>query len=135
NVVLQHPEQLVLVRGRHDKLTQVFHNLIENAILYGRRDSDVWVSMKPDPGKANMINIRVRDSGEGIAPKHLSRLTERFYRVDKGRSRSKGGTGLGLSIVKHILIQHGGELRVESTLGVGSTFVVVLPLAGAGKEN
>lgn len=134
NVVLQHPEHPVLVRGKHDKLTQVFHNLIENAILYGRRESDVWVSMKPDPVAADMINILVRDSGEGIAPKHLSRLTERFYRVDKGRSRSKGGTGLGLSIVKHILIQHGGELRVESTLGVGSTFAVVLPLAGASKE-
>src|SRR6478609_7873818 len=69
----------------------------------------------------------VRDTGTGIAPEHISRLTERFYRVDRSRSRETGGTGLGLAIVKHVVQRHGGELRIESTPGVGSTFTIVFP--------
>ena len=71
--------------------------------------------------------LSVMDSGIGIAPEHLPRLTERFYRVDRGRSRDSGGTGLGLAIVKHIMQRHGGQLRIESSLGKGSTFTLVLP--------
>ena len=73
--------------------------------------------------------ISVVDQGEGIAPEHIARLTERFYRIDKGRSRGKGGTGLGLAIVKHILMRHRGRLQIDSTQGQGSTFSVLLPLS------
>ena len=73
--------------------------------------------------------MAVIDQGEGIPPEHLSRLTERFYRVDRGRSRQLGGTGLGLAIVKHILNRHGGRLVIESKLGQGSRFTVLLPAA------
>ncbi|HHL21854.1 MAG TPA: GHKL domain-containing protein [Aliiroseovarius sp.] len=128
-VVLSGPDAPLTVRGKDDKLTQVFRNLIENAIKYSRKGSEVRVSVRPDPAEPDMVNVLVQDSGEGIAPKHIARLTERFYRVDKGRSRSMGGTGLGLAIVKHILAQHRGELRIDSTVGVGSTFTVSLPRA------
>ena len=74
-----------------------------------------------------MVRVSVVDQGEGIAPEHISRLTERFYRIDKGRSRDKGGTGLGLAIVKHILMHHRGRLQIESTVGQGSTFSILLP--------
>ncbi len=127
-VVLTRPDRDFVVKGKEDKLTQVFRNLIENAIKYSRSDSDVRICLRSDPVEKGMVNILVQDSGEGIAAKHIPRLTERFYRVDKGRSRSKGGTGLGLAIVKHIVSQHGGALRIESTPGVGSTFMVSLPV-------
>ena len=71
--------------------------------------------------------LSVRDTGPGIAPEHLPRLSERFYRVDRSRSRETGGTGLGLAITKHVAQRHGGVLRIESQLGVGSTFMLVLP--------
>lgn len=126
-VELTMPDGPLMVKGKEDKLTQVFRNLIENAVKYGHPNSVVRVCMRRETGAEDMVNILVQDSGEGIAPKHIARLTERFYRVDKGRSRSMGGTGLGLAIVKHILAQAQGELRIQSTLGVGSTFVVSLP--------
>jgi two-component system phosphate regulon sensor histidine kinase PhoR len=75
------------------------------------------------------LAIAVRDTGQGIAPEHLPRLTERFYRVDRSRSRESGGTGLGLAIVKHVMQRHGGELRIESQLGVGSRFELAFPAA------
>jgi two-component system phosphate regulon sensor histidine kinase PhoR len=77
----------------------------------------------------------VRDHGPGIAPEHLPRLTERFYRVDVSESRAQGGTGLGLALVKHILNRHGGRLTIDSVLGQGATFTVHLPMADAGKAN
>ena len=76
-----------------------------------------------------MLRITVVDQGEGIEPEHIARLTERFYRIDKGRSRDKGGTGLGLAIVKHILMRHRGRLQIDSIQGQGSTFSVVLPIS------
>jgi two-component system phosphate regulon sensor histidine kinase PhoR len=81
------------------------------------------------------VVVSVRDFGPGIAPEHLPRLTERFYRVDDSHSREKGGTGLGLAIVKHILNRHRGTLTIRSELGAGSTFTVSLPLAGAGRSE
>ncbi|HHI71790.1 MAG TPA: GHKL domain-containing protein [Rhodobacteraceae bacterium] len=127
-VTLIHAGPEFVVRGAGDKLTQVFRNLIENAIKYSRSDTEVRITIRADPVEKDMVNILVQDSGDGIDAKHIPRLTERFYRVDKGRSRSMGGTGLGLAIVKHILAQHRGELRIESTVGVGSTFMVNLPV-------
>lgn len=115
------------VFGNVDELTQVFSNLIENAAKYSRVGATVHVSSAIDDKEPDMVRITVADQGEGIAPEHIARLTERFYRIDKGRSRDKGGTGLGLAIVKHILMRHRGRLQIDSVQGEGSTFSVVLP--------
>jgi two-component system phosphate regulon sensor histidine kinase PhoR len=108
-------------------LEQAFVNLIDNAVKYSDDGSQVWISTAQ---KKREITIKFADQGSGIPNKHLSRLFERFYRVDKARSRKLGGTGLGLAIVKHIVQAHGGHITVESSLGQGSTFTVHLPLAG-----
>ncbi|NUB43367.1 two-component sensor histidine kinase [Fertoebacter nigrum] len=114
-----------------DQLTQVFHNLIENAVKYGAPGKLVTVSitrqLRDQARLGPSVAIAVTDRGEGIDPIHLPRLTERFYRVDSHRSREKGGTGLGLAIVKHIVNRHRGRFRIDSDLGRGSTFTVVLP--------
>lgn len=115
------------IAGEEDELTQVFQNLIENAIKYGAKDGEVTISQCDGTSKEGFICTCVSDQGEGIDPKHIPRLTERFYRVDKGRSRAIGGTGLGLAIVKHILIRHRGFLEISSELGKGTNFKVYLP--------
>jgi two-component system phosphate regulon sensor histidine kinase PhoR len=108
-----------------NRLEQVLANLVDNAIKYGRAQGAVTVGGKQsDDGK---IEIFVQDDGPGIPPESLDHVFERFYRVDKARSREQGGTGLGLSIVKHIVQAHGGDVRVESELGKGSTFYFTLP--------
>ncbi len=117
------------VIGDADELTQVFQNLIENGVKYSHPDTVVDVVAEPDPSHENQIRISVRDHGEGLDPIHIPRLTERFYRVDKGRSRNMGGTGLGLAIVKHILIRHRAYLHIDSKVGHGSHFAVFLPVA------
>lgn len=112
-----------------DRLQQVFFNLIENALKYGRNDGHVWVSAQTLPdGK---LEISVRDDGPGIPAESKDRIFERFYRVDRARSRDTGGTGLGLSIVKHIIQAHGGEVWVTTELGAGSTFYFTLPTVEA----
>jgi two-component system phosphate regulon sensor histidine kinase PhoR len=112
------------VTGAHDELVQVFQNLIQNAIKYGHEQGHVDVAIsRLDEGR---LAVAVRDDGPGIAPEHLPRLTERFYRVSAAHSRGIGGTGLGLAIVKHVLNRHQAELRIESTVGKGSTFTVLL---------
>jgi two-component system phosphate regulon sensor histidine kinase PhoR len=116
------------VRGDHDELAQVFQNLIQNAIKYGREGGYVEVRLRQEPAaRLPRYRVEVIDDGPGIAPQHLPRLTERFYRVSVAASREKGGTGLGLAIVKHILNRHRGELLIASELGQGSTFSVILP--------
>ncbi|MDW3221426.1 MAG: ATP-binding protein [Paracoccaceae bacterium] len=126
------PQTPIEVTGDADQLMQVFTNLIENAIKYGASGGRVSLSMERverDPGlRASGVCIHVIDDGPGIDAVHLPRLTERFYRADNHRSRALGGTGLGLAIVKHIINRHRGRLRVESELGQGSQFTVVLPL-------
>jgi two-component system phosphate regulon sensor histidine kinase PhoR len=116
------------VIGDHDELVQLFQNLVHNAIKYGRENGKVQVSLSQQDAQ---VCVAVRDDGEGIAPNAIPRLTERFYRVDVKRSRERGGTGLGLAIVKHIVSRHQGRLSIESKLGAGSTFTVVLPAAQA----
>jgi two-component system phosphate regulon sensor histidine kinase PhoR len=116
------------VFGEADALGQALGNLVDNALKYTPENGTVTVTVDTEP---DQLAIRVRDTGIGIDPQHLPRLTERFYRVDKGRSRSVGGTGLGLSIVKHILAHHGGRLEVASTPGEGSTFSALLPAGPA----
>ena len=101
-------------------------NLIDNAINYSDPDKRISVNALLDPATGE-TTISVRDEGIGIAPEHLGRLFERFYRVDKSRSRKLGGTGLGLSIVKHIALAHGGRVAVDSMPGTGSTFYIILP--------
>ena len=126
------PNDLPRISGDQDEITQVFDNLLDNAIKYGRADSRVGVRAAaaariPD-GSEPGVSIAVSNRGEGIAQVHLPRLTERFYRVDKGRSRALGGTGLGLAIVKHMVNHHRGRLDIESQVGEGCTFTVFLPL-------
>jgi len=126
------PESATVV-GDRDQLAEVFENLIGNAIKYGSEGGTVSVSA--EPVNAGEISITVADDGDGIAPQHLPRLTERFYRVDPARSRERGSTGLGLAIVKHIVSRHRGRLSIESTLGEGSQFTVTLPAASAQADG
>jgi len=118
--------------GDRDQLIQVFNNLITNAIKYGANGKKVDVTTSvisaPLSSHDNHVRIQVKDYGEGIEKNHLPRLTDRFYRVDKGRSRAVGGTGLGLAIVKHIVNRHRGQFQIESVVGEGSTFAVTLPI-------
>ena len=115
-----------LVLADVDAMTQVFGNLIENAMKYGSSGGRVVVGARP---LDDAVEFYVQDFGQGMAEEHLNRIFERFYRVDKARSRESGGTGLGLAIVKHIVLAHGGRIRVESELGAGAKFLFTLPLA------
>ncbi len=112
------------VRGNQSQLYSAFSNLVFNAIQYTPDRGKVYVRWYADTAGAHM---EVADNGLGIAAEHIPRLTERFYRIDKGRSRERGGTGLGLAIVKHVLARHDGELHIESKLGEGSVFRCDLP--------
>ncbi len=115
------------VLGETDEIVQVVQNLVQNAIKYGRPGGPIDVTVRRiRQGPTMRLAVAVRDEGPGIAPEHLPRLTERFYRVSAKSSREKGGTGLGLAIVKHIANRHRGELRVTSELGKGSTFTFVI---------
>ncbi len=125
------------VVGDRDQLDQVIHNLVDNALKYGREDGEVRVTAvraapggrwPPRPG----VLIQVHDDGQGIARAHIPRLTERFYRADKGRSRAVGGTGLGLAIVKHIVNRHRGRMGIDSTEGIGTTVTLWLPTEPGG---
>jgi two-component system phosphate regulon sensor histidine kinase PhoR len=115
-----------LVRADPDVVNQVFGNLIENAIKYGRSGKRIRVGARL---LENEVEFSVQDFGPGIASEHLERIFERFYRVDKARSRESGGTGLGLAIVAHIIQAHGGRARAESELGNGACFYFTLPLS------
>ncbi len=108
-----------------DAMNQVFGNLIENAVKYGKSGKRIQVGARQ---LENQIEFFVKDFGPGIASEHLERIFERFYRVDKARSREAGGTGLGLAIVKHIVQAHGGSIRAESELGSGTSFLFTLPV-------
>lgn len=117
-------DDLPLVKGDATLLRQVIANLLDNALKYTDAGGQVWVTFARD---GNNAVLEVQDTGVGIQAKHLDRIFERFYRVDKGRCRQRGGTGLGLAIVKHIVEKHGGTITIESEYGVGSTFTVTLP--------
>ncbi len=116
------------IRGDREEIVQVLQNLVHNAIKYGREGGHVEIAVSrvtDGAPPAPRLMIAVADDGPGIAPEHLPRLTERFYRANVSASREKGGTGLGLAIVKHIVVRHRGELRIASDLGKGSTFSVL----------
>jgi two-component system phosphate regulon sensor histidine kinase PhoR len=123
-------ESLPSVRADREAIHQVFSNLIDNAMKYGRSGARIRLGARPAKrGIEFGVEFYVQDFGAGIASEHLPRLFERFYRVDKARSRESGGTGLGLAIAKHIVLAHGGSIRAESELGHGSTFLFTLPTA------
>ncbi|MFW2587103.1 sensor histidine kinase [Sagittula sp. SSi028] len=127
------PSDPLTMMGDEDQLRQVLTNLVENGIKYAGRGAEVTVSLTAIDNEPRLrgpaVRIVVADTGPGIDPYHLPRLTERFYRIDNHRSREKGGTGLGLAIVKHIVNRHRGRLRIDSTLGEGTQFIISLPRA------
>jgi two-component system phosphate regulon sensor histidine kinase PhoR len=110
------------IQGDREEIVQVLQNLVHNAIKYGREGGHVEIAIGREDGR---LALAVSDDGPGIAPEHLPRLTERFYRVSIASSREKGGTGLGLAIVKHVLARHRADLRIASRVGEGSTFTAV----------
>jgi two-component system phosphate regulon sensor histidine kinase PhoR len=126
------PDTLPLINGDKERLHQVVLNIISNAVKYNRPEGTVRASLY---ATSDTIQFLVSDTGIGIAEEHLPRLFERFYRVDKGRSRSMGGTGLGLAIVKHIAVSMGGMIEVHSKLGEGTEFLVTLPRYYGSKED
>ncbi|WP_338425371.1 ATP-binding protein [Sphingopyxis kveilinensis] len=126
DIVAKFGDEPLPMLGDEAQLGQLAHNIVSNAMKYGRPGTPVTVELLREGQRAR---LSVRDEGDGIAPDHLPRLTERFYRVDEARSRSVGGTGLGLAIVKHISERHQGQLDIESELGKGTTVSVTFPLA------
>jgi two-component system phosphate regulon sensor histidine kinase PhoR len=124
------PDALVLADA--DAMNQVFGNLIENALRYGKTGKRILVGARLLESE---VEFSVQDFGPGIASEHLNRIFERFYRVDKARSRESGGTGLGLAIVKHIVLAHGGRIWAESELGHGAIFRFTLPLATSAQQS
>jgi two-component system, OmpR family, phosphate regulon sensor histidine kinase PhoR len=124
------PPDALIVLGERDELIRALENLVENAIKYGAAGNRIDITLTRSHTRAGVPEARlaVRDYGPGIAPEHLPRLTERFYRVDVADSRAQGGTGLGLALVKHVLNRHAGRLNIESTPGAGATFTMHLPL-------
>ena len=126
NITINIQSQKDVIKTASDRfrMRQVLSNLLSNSIKYGKENGETVVNIESDKDK---ITITVSDNGIGIDSKHLPRLFERFYRVDKGRSREQGGTGLGLSIVKHIIEAHGQTILVSSEFGKGTTFIFTLP--------
>ena len=121
-------DQTLNLSGAQDELQSAMSNLVNNAVRYTPKGGDIAINWQLQDEHAV---FSVRDSGIGIEQQHIDRLTERFYRVDRGRSRETGGTGLGLSIVKHILIRHQAKLEITSEIGVGSTFSIIFPRSRA----
>lgn len=131
--IIRHIDPELLVRADPDRLRQVLDNLLDNAIKYSPLGGRVEILAYPV--EQHRVQVRVHDQGPGIPPEARGRVFERFYRVDKNRSRELGGTGLGLSIVKHIVESHGGRCWVEGTVGEGSQFCFTLPLAAHHQDE
>ncbi len=123
----QNPSKPIYIIGNYDDINQVFSNLLENAIKYGYKNSEIIIEVKKNKNKE--ITVIITNEGEGIPQKYLGRLTERFFRVDKARSRKIGGTGLGLAIVKHILIRHRATLSIDSELNKKTSVTINFPSA------
>ena len=128
DIVVHVPDELPKVRGDRTQLVQIFDNLLSNAVRYGCEGPNARIEVN-GRRDGRSVTITVSDHGPGIPREHLPRVTERFYRVDPARSRESGGTGLGLAIVKHIVERHRGSLDISSTVGVGTSVSVWLPIA------
>jgi len=116
------------VKADYDAMMQVFINLLDNAINYSKENSNIIINFDEETNNHKLyLKISITDEGDGIEQKYINRITQRFYRVDKNRSRMQGGTGLGLAIVKHIIQRHQGELEIKSKVGIGSTFSALFP--------
>jgi two-component system phosphate regulon sensor histidine kinase PhoR len=126
DVVVADFDKNIMISADRNQIKQVLINLVENGIKYNKAGGRVEVGIKNYTKDTSRILVYVADNGIGIDPKDLKRVTERFFRVDKSRSREKGGTGLGLSIVKHIIEAHGEKLYIESTPNTGTTFSFTL---------
>lgn len=126
NVTFDTNAPQAFIAGDRGQIAQVLRNLIDNAIKYGKVDGRITINLEAVP--SGWVSISVHDEGDAIAPEHLPRLTERFYRADAGRSRAAGGTGLGLSIVKHIVERHRGRFDLSSRAGEGTIASVMLPM-------
>ena len=124
--ILPHVEDSLYIHASQKELDSICYNLINNALKYSEAGSDINISWKKINSKE--VKFSVSDQGIGIDAEHIVHLTERFYRVDSGRSRRVGGTGLGLSITKHSIERHNGRMEIQSRLGEGSTFSVILPI-------
>ena len=134
DIVIKCADNLPPLNGDRAQLSQVLHNLVSNSIKYGRPNTPITLSLWPSRSRS-MVRLAISDEGDGIAPQHLPRLTERFYRVDASRSRAIGGTGLGLSIVKHIVERHRGRFEIDSVEGKGTTITITLPAAQSLPET
>lgn len=121
------PDNMPMIKGDSSQLSQLLHNLVSNAYKYGGKGETVTVSVELSRS-GSMLRLNVIDKGDGIPADHIPRLTERFYRIDKGRSKAIGGTGLGLAIVKHITERHGGRMEITSEMGVGTRVCIFLPV-------
>jgi heavy metal sensor kinase len=131
-LLILRPFPSITILGNQDHLIRLFMNLLDNAIRYTPTGGQITIEATYQEGQ---VIIQVCDTGPGIAPEHLPRLFDRFYRVDSGRNRTQGGSGLGLAIAQSIAQAHGGSISVESSVGTGSTFTVRLPAAGADIEQ
>ena len=137
-VTFQRQPTPALIRGEREEIVQVLQNLLQNAIKYGHAGGHVDIRLTRERGigqARERLMIAICDDGPGIAPEHLPRLTERFYRASVTSSREKGGTGLGLAIVKHIVNRHRGDLKIQSTVGAGSTFSVLFDALKAERPS
>ncbi len=135
-IKLSAPGEPLIVLGDRDELIRALENLVENALKYGAAGKRVDITLSRGQTRAGTpeARLQIRDYGPGIAPEHVPRLTERFYRVDVADSRAQGGTGLGLALVKHVLNRHGGRLTIESTPGAGAAFIMHVPLPTGDSE-
>jgi len=133
SLIIDNADGAAIVQGDRPQLAQLLNNLIANAVKYGRAGAPVRIRIDNAPG--DMLRFTIIDEGEGIASEHIPRLTERFYRVDTGRSRAAGGTGLGLAIVKHIVLRHRGRMDIRSVQGVGTQVEICLPRASVTEES
>lgn len=124
HLITLYTDEKLMLKGIEAELRSLFSNIIFNAVKYTPAKGTITIEWYLENGQAH---FKVKDTGIGIAPEHIPRLTERFYRVDPARSRESGGTGLGLAIAKHVLIRHDGKLDVTSELGKGSTFTCIFP--------
>ena len=130
-IVVESDVELQAILGDRAQIAQMIDNLLSNAIRYGSSQAGAPVRVKLDRADGS-VRLSVEDSGQGISPGHLPRLTERFYRIDAARSRESGGTGLGLAIVKHIVERHRGTLEIRSAVGEGTNVIVTLPMTRSG---